>query len=85
MRKDETATRANLTVFAKFSLLDARSNKPLMTGTSRSTNSYNILSSQFATLHSEADARRRALRELADDIRLRLGIYFTRIRAAAAS
>ncbi|MFQ5773831.1 MAG: LPS assembly lipoprotein LptE [Kiloniellaceae bacterium] len=80
IRKDETASRANLTLRARFSLHDAASNEVLFSGRSSSTNSYNILENQFATLSSEADARKRALRELSDDIRLRLGIYFSRPR-----
>ena len=78
IRKDETATRANLKVFANFVLSDARSGEALLSGRSRSFNSYNILESQFATLFSEADARSRALREISDEIRNRLAVYFTR-------
>ena len=84
IRKDETATRGNLTMSANFVLLDARSKNALLSGLSRSTNSFNILQDQFATLFSENDARERALRELSDDIRLRLGIYFSRARAGAS-
>ncbi len=78
IRKDETATRSNLTVFADFVLSDARSGKELFKGRSRSINSYNILESQFATLFSESDARNRALRELSDEVSNRLAVYFAR-------
>lgn len=81
IRKDETATRANLKVFADFVLRDARTRKTLFEGRSRSFNSYNILDSQFATLFSESDARTRALKEISNDIRNRLAVYFTRIAA----
>jgi len=83
IRKDETATRANLTLFAAFTLRDAGANKVLLSGRSSSTNSFNILNNQFATLFSESDARARALRELSEDIRTRLGIYFSRSDARA--
>ena len=83
IRKDETATRGNLTMSASFELLDVQSRATLVSGLSRSTNSFNILEDQFATLFSENDARERALRELSDDIRLRLGIYFSQARAGA--
>ena len=79
IRKDETATRANLRVTAKFTLVDQHTGADLLKGESRSVNSYNILQSQFATLFSEEDARERSLRELSDDIRTRLGIYFARV------
>ena len=79
IRKDETATRANLIVRAKFELSDAHTNKTLLEGQTRSFNSYNILENQFATLYSESDARDRALRELSDEIRDRLAVYFSAI------
>ncbi len=79
IRKDETATRSNLTVFADFVLSDAGSGEELFKGRSRSINSYNILESQFATLFSESNARNRALREISDEIGNRLAVYFARI------
>ena len=84
IRKDKTATRANLTVYADFTLTEAASNKELFTGRSRAFSSYNILESQFATLFSENDAGGRALREISDDIRNRLAVFFARIGQGAA-
>jgi LPS-assembly lipoprotein len=84
VRKDETATRANLTLSASFSLHEAATDKVLFSGFVTSINSYNILENQFATIFSESDARERALRELSDDIRIRLGVYFTRTAKADA-
>jgi len=85
VRKDETATRSNLTVFADFELSDAASGKVVFEGRSRSINSYNILESQFATLFSESDARNRALREISDEISNRLAVYFARIAGKSRS
>ena len=76
IRKDETATRANLNLQAKFKLLGARDGAVLVFGHSRSTTSYNILSSEFATLSALADAQRRGVRVLGTDIKTRLGLYF---------
>ena len=76
IRKDETARRANLTVSARFFLQEAGSETVVLSGLATSTNSYNILSSQFATTNAELNARKRGLREISDDIRTRLGIYF---------
>jgi LPS-assembly lipoprotein len=45
-------------------------------------NSYDLLRNKFATLAAEDDARTRALRELAEEIRTRLAIYFERIPGA---
>ncbi len=76
IRKDETATRANLVVSAQFFLQEAGSERILLRGLATSTNSYNILTSQFATTYAELNARKRGLREISEDIRTRLGIYF---------
>ncbi len=78
VRRDETATRANLRMNADFQLLDAGGGKSLFVGRSSSTTSYDILENPFATTVSEEDARERALRELADDIQTRLAIYFSK-------
>ncbi len=84
VRKDETATRANLFVRAVFSLREMKSKRVLLKGSTTSVNSYNILTDQFATMFSENDARKRALRELSDAIRTRLGIYFSKIAEDAS-
>ena len=85
IKKDETATRANLTINAEFKLL-ALHNPRLGTfaGKALSTNSYNILTSDFATLSAERDARKRALRTLAEEIRLRVASALGNPRAFSA-
>ena len=84
IRKDETASRANLILSASFTLHELESNRVLLQGRTSSVNSFNILTNQFATDFSEADARERALRELSDNIRVRLGIYFSVDRESAS-
>lgn len=85
IEQDETATRANLKLSARFSLVSVEGGQVVFRGGSNSVNSYNIVDSQFATFVSERDARDRALRELSEDIRLRLATYFTRLKAEAGS
>jgi LPS-assembly lipoprotein len=63
---------------AQFFLRPVGGQTAVLTGTSSSTTSYDILSNPFATTVSEDDARERALREVADDIRTRLALYFSR-------
>ncbi len=77
IRKDETATRANLILSVTFALREIESDRVVLKGRTSSVNSFNILTNQFATDVSEADARERALREISDNIRVRLGIYFS--------
>ncbi len=77
VRKDDTATRANLIITATFELTNTQTNENLFSGTVRSINSYNILDADFATLTAEADARRRGTRDLATEIGTRLGIFLS--------
>jgi len=75
VRKDATATRANLVIAATYELSDIKTQQALLKGTVRSINSYDILDADFATLSAEADARKRAARDLATEIRARLGAF----------
>ncbi len=79
-RKDATATRANLQVSVVYELRDIKTGKQVFRAQSSVTTSYNIVESDFATLSAKADARRRAARNLSDEIRTRLAIYFNRQR-----
>ena len=83
VREDETASRTNLTVRARFALTRVDTGEPVLEGESRSTSSFDILTDSFATIVSEEDARRRSAHELSEEIRTRLAIYFS--KAAGAS
>lgn len=76
--KDESITRFNLRINASFVLREVGSNAEVTRGTSRTIAAYNVVESQFATLSAEKDAEIRAARELSDDIRTRLAVFFTR-------
>ena len=78
VKKSAFATRANLTVTASFQLLNAATAKSIFSATRSITVSYNILDSEYATLAAVKDARTRAVRELSEDIRTQLGVYFSR-------
>ena len=75
LQKSEIATRASLRITANFTLRKRTDGEKLIQGTTRITTSYDILSSDFATLAAEADARRRGVRELADEITNRLAAF----------
>jgi len=72
--RDETATRANLTLKASFILRRLDDDSVVTTGFSRAVSSYDILSSQFASVVSQEDARVRGARAISDDIRTRLAL-----------
>ena len=84
IRKDETATRANLNLAVQFTLKSTHTGETLYSGQVNSVSSYNILTSPFATVFSESNARARALGEIADGIRTRLGIYFSSAQGNAS-
>ena len=75
-RQDETATRANIIIKTAFVLRAADDDRVLYSGRVSSIHSYTILDEQYPTDISAADALRRGLRELSQDIKLRLAVYF---------
>jgi len=75
---DDSATYARLTLSASFALVELAGGQPAFTGTSRWTSGFTVVPSHFANIASEADARSRAVREIGDDIRQQLALFFTR-------
>lgn len=80
--KDSTSTFAKVRFAATFILVDLETGQPVHRGQSESTTTFNRVDSDFATLSAEKDARRRAADEISEDIRLRLGLYFNRLRSS---
>ena len=78
IERDETATRAKLVLTADLKLSDIETREVLLVRAARSSNSYNSVDSAVATRSAEADATDRAAREVAEDIRLMLSLYFRR-------
>jgi LPS-assembly lipoprotein len=76
--QDATSTFAKMRISAKYVLNDTASGRPLTRGTSESTTVFNIVESEFANLNAQSDARARAVNQISDDIRLRLGLFFRR-------
>ncbi len=76
IKKSDISTRANLTYAAEFQLkgLGKYAGRSF-SGKANIVTSYNILSSDFATLVAEKNARSRAVRELSQDITNRIAIY----------
>lgn len=78
VRRDATATRANLIISATFALTFVGETEKLTSGVVRSSNGYDILRSDFATLAAENDARRRGARDVANEIVSRIAIFLSR-------
>lgn len=79
IKKDDTATRAQLIYTATYRLHDRETMDVLHTGSAQVIASYNILDNQFTTTVSRDAAMENALQELAEKIRTRLALYFDHV------
>lgn len=78
IQRDDTSTFAKLVLSASYELRSRTTNEVLLNATARSTNSYNVLTSSYATLKAEEDARTRAAMQLSESITNRIAIYFSK-------
>lgn len=76
IQENADITRYNYTLTAKYKLVDAANGQVMNTGVSRAIAGYNVVNQQFSTQIAQRDAEERAARELGEDIRLRLGVFF---------
>ncbi|MBS4044739.1 MAG: hypothetical protein KG075_00245 [Alphaproteobacteria bacterium] len=76
--RTEEITRNNLQITASVYLRDYQTGAILTSLSTNSQASYNVTQADYANLVSEKNARERALRDVAEQIRLRLGNYFDR-------
>jgi LPS-assembly lipoprotein len=83
IQKDDTTSRSSLELRATYVLRRIADGEALFDGLSRATTSYNVVSSNFATVSAENDARRRNARVLGEEMKIRLAAYFNRIRQTA--
>lgn len=74
IRPDETGSRANLFISANYTIREIANGKVVFNGASRAVTGYNVLSSDFATTSSEADAVRRAINDLSQQISIRVSV-----------
>lgn len=76
VRPDSTTSRANLIMYANFTLYDAGAKT--YSDNAQAIVSFNILDDQFATVASQAAAEDRALRQIGNKIKTRLAVYYDR-------
>ena len=74
VRRDATASHANLIYTARFSLTEG--GRRIYGDTVQSIVSYNILDDQYATVTAVGNAGERAIRQVGDEIKMRLAIFF---------
>lgn len=75
---DDTETRFDLIIEARYSLQDIAADATLLNGAATQVSSYNVVREPFATLVSEQDSERRAMQAIAAQIRNQLALYFVR-------
>ena len=78
VQADADITRKNLSLVTRFVLTDIASGEKVYESTSFSIASYNRVDSEYANIIARRDAEERSARNVAQDIRLQLGIYFDR-------
>ena len=76
IRRDETASRNDIILVARFQLVREGSDEPLLNASSRVTDSFDVVAAAFATESAEEAARERNVRRLAKQVRLQLASYF---------
>lgn len=77
--RDDSITRFNLRMTARFRLTDTRTNTLIFKGHTRAIAAYNAVRSDYANLIAERNARKRGTDVLANEIKTRLAIYFSRL------
>ena len=78
IQEDATATRAQLTMVADYTLRKFNDQEVLFLGKARSSNSYDILGDPYATQVAEFDAREQSLKTISEEMQVRLATYFKR-------
>jgi LPS-assembly lipoprotein len=84
LTRGDVITRYNMTVGVNYRLVDAQSGKELLSDSITSYAAYSVLRAEFASLVAEEDARARAARDVGEQIRIRLAIFFARMESDAA-
>jgi LPS-assembly lipoprotein len=73
---DDSITRYELTLTARYDLLDVNQDRVLLRTAAQRSASFNVVQQPYADAIAERDAEERAARELARAIRNRLALFF---------
>lgn len=77
VEKNTDVNRRSLTLIADYSLVELATGKKVLTGKTFSRVSYDRIPSEFANLQAHRNALDRASTEIADNIKIRLGGFFS--------
>jgi LPS-assembly lipoprotein len=78
IEQDTEVTRTNLTLRTSFVLRDMETNAPLYEAKAFAIVAYNRVPSEFANIIAERDAQARVAKQVAEEIRTKVAIYFER-------
>ena len=81
LQTNASITRYNDTLTVNYELTDATSGAVLTKGVETGLSGYNVVSSPYASLVAQQDADRRAVKDIAERIRIDLGVWFDQHRA----
>ncbi len=76
VQSDASVTRFNYDLWGRYELVENGSGKTLVAGTSRAFSAYNVVDSEFATVTARRDAEFRAARNIAENVKLQLALFF---------
>ena len=80
IRKDMSATRANLVINVNYNLKKINDGETILKGSTKAISSYDVVESIYATIIAEKDARIKGLKTISDTIVNELAIYFNNIK-----
>ncbi len=83
IQRDLTATYARLQLTGAYTLRDVKTQQPVLTGSVNVYSSYNVAADPFNTVVAESDARERAVRNLGDELILRVSAFLRATPRAA--
>jgi LPS-assembly lipoprotein len=82
IRPDATASRLNLVLRASYVLFEAPTRKVLTRGVAQSIGAYSVRVEPYPTLIARQDVQTRVARDVSDEIRNRIALYFSGPRTA---
>jgi LPS-assembly lipoprotein len=74
IRKDATATRTQFDVSASYTLTRLTDKKVILAATSRTTNGFDIVQNEYATVVAEQSSRDTAVRQISSEIQTRVAL-----------
>tara|TARA_B100000989_G_scaffold87626_1_gene63164 strand:- start:1265 stop:1735 length:471 start_codon:yes stop_codon:yes gene_type:complete len=74
--RDSTSTFAKVKMKAQYQLINIETKGVLNSGTVISTTVFNIVSSEYANINAQKDARRRTVRIISETVKERLALFF---------